>query len=97
MCEPLKNSGAASPVCQGKEGARARIMLNQESKNVSPFCKDCREAAWNWQNISVWEFVDRLGLCWHCFRPFTCDHAVVYHGRIEACRLRVTQLKEAFS
>ena len=94
MDEPSKNGGAASQVCQGKEGASAEIELSRENKNISPFCKDCRPV--NPQQVPTFrEFTDRHGYVWHCFKPFTCTHAIIMDGSIYSCRVRTAELNAA--
>jgi hypothetical protein len=90
MEDTPKNGGAASPDCQGKEGASAEIELSRKSKNVSPFCKDCRTD--DIQYASIREFTDRHGYVWHCFKAFTCEHAIILDGAIASCRVRTAEL-----
>ena len=92
MVDTPKNGGAASPDCQGKEGTDAEIELSRKTKNVSPFCKDCRPG--DIQYTSIREFTDRHGFTWHCFKPFSCEHAIILHGAIASCRVRTAALNE---
>jgi hypothetical protein len=87
-----KNGGAASPVVRRKEGASAGIELSQKTKNVSPFCDDCRPG--DIQYASIRDFTDREGFVWHCFKPFTCEHAIILDGAIASCRVRTAALNE---
>jgi hypothetical protein len=93
MVDTPKNGGAASQVCQGKEGASAEIELSRKNKNVSPFCDNCRPG--DIQYASIREFTDRRGDIWHCFKPFTCEHAIILGGAIASCRVRTAQLNLA--
>jgi hypothetical protein len=94
MESPSKHGGAASPVCQGKEGASAVSQYSLTDKIVSPrFCDHVLQIKTDSSHVSFAEFIDRSNLRWHCFRPLTCDHAIMIGGSMVSCRVRTAMLK----
>lgn len=62
-----------------------------KTKNVSPFCDDCRPG--DLAYLGIRDFTDSTGKTWHCFKAFSCPHAVLSIGKIVSCRVRVAQLR----
>ncbi len=62
-----------------------------KTKNVSPFCDDCRPG--DLANLGIRDFTDNEGKTWHCFKAFSCDHAVLSIGKIVSCRVRTAQIR----
>ena len=97
MESPSKSGGAASPVCEGKEGANAESKYSPENINLPEFCNHVRiviPANGSGERPFVFnEFKDSIGLTWFCFRPLSCEHAIVREGKLVSCRVRTASLK----
>jgi len=57
-------------------------------KKIAPFCDYSEPATRADLGTSFRVFEDIAGKCWKCFRPMTCDHAIVIFGKMHSCRVR---------
>ena len=61
-------------------------------KKVAQFCEYVEPATPADLGTSFRVFEDINGSCWKCFRPMTCDHAIVIFGKLHSCRLRTAAI-----
>jgi len=61
-------------------------------KKVTPFCEHVEPAVPAEIGTSFRVFEDIAGQCWRCFRPMTCDHAIVIFGKMHSCRFRTHEI-----
>ena len=92
-----KNGGAASSASQSEKGNDAESKYSPENINLPEFCNHVRiviPVNGSGERPFVFnEFKDSIGLTWFCFRPLSCDHAVVREGKLVSCRVRTASIK----
>ena len=97
MESQLKNGGAASSASQSEKENDADSKYSPENINLPEFCNHVRiviPANGSGERPFVFnEFKDSIGLTWFCFRPLSCEHAIVREGKLVSCRVRTASLK----
>ncbi len=80
------------PRCQAE--VKEPVQLSGPDLLLVPVCDHSEQVEPGEFGKSFRVFKDRLGKCWKCFMPMTCDHAIVMNGAIHSCRLRTHQISE---
>jgi len=98
MESPSENGGAASSASQSLKGNDADSKYSPENIKLPEFCGHVRIVIprdGSGERPFVFnEFTDSIGLTWFCFRPLSCEHAIIREGRLVSCRVRTASLKK---
>lgn len=87
-----RKNQAQTPVTSTETRERAKESKLTHSKNISPFCEDCRSVL-KYDQDDEKTFTDGFNYRWRCYKPFNCDHAIIINSRLHSCRVRTSEVR----
>jgi hypothetical protein len=87
-----RKNQAQTPVTSTETRERAKERKLTNSKNISPFCDDCRSVMKSEEEDRK-TYTDSFGDRWRCYKPFSCDHAIIINARMHSCRVRTSEVR----